>query len=128
MSAERCQNWHEMLAMRALGEITPGDADAVSAHLEGCEECQMIADELAGTVRLLIHVDPASVTPTASVPPALSERVLGGLRDAGAHEHRRALVLTGAVGVLIAALVIGVLVGHAPSSHDQRTFTLTGSR
>ena len=60
---------------------SPASALGLLAHLDGCAACREPAHELAQTASALAFVDRDDVGPTASVPPALTERVLGALHD-----------------------------------------------
>jgi predicted anti-sigma-YlaC factor YlaD len=124
---ENCEQWHGLIAMRALGGLSRDEEMALDAHLEGCAECESLADEMSSTAAMLAYVDPASVEPTALVAPELAQRVLGDLRSAGALQRRRRRVRAGAatlVGAIAAALIlVTVLSGTTPST-TQRTLAL----
>ncbi|MGC2486678.1 MAG: zf-HC2 domain-containing protein, partial [Acidimicrobiales bacterium] len=79
MSDTTCEQWREALAMHLLGDQPVDEMTGLLAHLDGCAECQAIASEMTETVAMLKYVDPASIEPTASVPPDLTARVLGDL-------------------------------------------------
>jgi len=122
-----CEQWHGLIAVRALGGLSSDEATALDAHLEGCAECRSLAEEMTSTAAMLAYVDPASVEPTALVAPELAERVLGDLHRAGALQRRRRRVTTGAVsliGAIAAALILFALLSGTSPSTAQRTLAL----
>jgi predicted anti-sigma-YlaC factor YlaD len=122
-----CEQWRGLIAMRALGGLSSDEATALDAHLEGCTECEALAEEMSSTAAMLAYVDPASIEPTALVAPELAERVLGDLRRAGAVQRRRRRVTMGAaslVGALAAAVILFALLSGSTPSTNQRTLAL----
>ena len=81
MSAHRPEHL-DLCAGYALGNLDPGDREALEAHLaEGCGECETELLSLAGAVRRV-----AASAPPLVPPPALREKILA----AAAAEPRRA--------------------------------------
>jgi predicted anti-sigma-YlaC factor YlaD len=122
-----CEQWRGLIAMRSLGGLSSDEATALDAHLEGCADCESLADEMSSTVAMLAYVDPASIEPTAFVAPELAERVLGDLHRAGVLQRRRRRVTTSAVsfvGAIAAALILFALVSGTSPSTNQRTLAL----
>jgi hypothetical protein len=122
-----CEQWHGLIAMRSLGGLSSDEATALDAHLEGCAECESLAEEMTSTVAMLAYVDPSSIEPTALVAPELAERVLGDLHRAGALQRRRRRVTTSAVsfvGAIAAALILFTLLSGTSPSTNQRTLAL----
>jgi hypothetical protein len=76
VSDSTCDTWREALAMQLFGDLSPNERAGLAAHLDGCADCRDVAREIADTFEMLGYVDPTNVTPTASVPPELTDRVL----------------------------------------------------
>lgn len=131
VSESVCEQWREALAMHLLGDQPVEEMTGLLAHLDGCAECQAIASELTETVAMLKFVNRSSVEPTASVPPALTARVLGDLHDVGvAHRRRRRVTVaaTGLIGALAAALIlVAVFSGSHASAPSERALALRGA-
>jgi len=129
VSESTCEKWHEALAMQLFGDLSPNEQAGLAAHLDGCADCRDVAREIADTFEMLGYVDPSNVTPTASVPPELTDRVLRGLHQGGLQLRRRRRARVGvlsAVGLVAAALIlVAVLTG--PATPTQRTLALKGS-
>ena len=123
-----CDTWREVLAMHLLGDKSV-ETTGLFAHLDGCLECQNVAQELGGTAALLRLVDVASVAPTALVSSALSERVLGDLRHSSRRRRRATrFVTTGVIAALAAALVLVVVFAtRTVSTPPERTLALVGA-
>ncbi len=128
VSDSTCDTWREALAMQLFADLSPSERAGLAAHLDGCADCRDVARELADTFSMLAYVDPTNVTPTASVPPELTERVLGDLLDGGRlHRRRRTRVtLASAVGLLAAAAVLIAVFSAGPSAPTERTLALRG--
>lgn len=129
MNSVNCERWQGWLAMRALGVATPDEVTGLLAHLDGCEECRTLADELSGTVQLLDYVDPAAVESMAEVPAELTARVLDQLRGAAVvhrRRRRRRSASMAFVGALAAAVILLVVIASSRTP-DQRTLALHGS-
>ena len=60
-----CQAAEELLQAHLDGELTPGEAGGVDAHLVGCAPCRGVREELAAdgahTVRLAGPAIPAAI-------------------------------------------------------------------
>jgi predicted anti-sigma-YlaC factor YlaD len=127
-----CEQWRGTIAVDALGSLDPSERAGLLAHLDGCPACRALAHELGETASVLAFADGDALGPTASVPPALTERVLGTLHDdARTARHRRRTRVGAAlagVGALAAALaLLAVLGGPAAPRPDQRHEVLTGT-
>lgn len=127
-----CEKWHEAIAMRHFGNLTPEEETGLVAHLEGCVECQAVAIEFAQTFKLLGYIDPAAVAPTAAVPPELTDRVLGSLHRAGVQQRRTRRIRTTAlagVGLIAAAVIVVALFSGSttPKVPEHRTLALRGT-
>lgn len=126
-----CEKWQEAIAARLFGNLTPEEEAGLVAHLEGCAECQVVAGEFAQTFELLSYVDPSAVAATASVPPELTDRVLGNLHQAGLTQRRtrriRATSLAGAGLLAAAVILVAVFSGSSTPKQEHRTLALRGS-
>ena len=131
MNEMGCENWREAMVMHVFGDLSNEEETGLLAHLEGCSECQVIAEEIAGTIEILGYVDPVAVELTAAVPPELFDRVLGDLHGAGVVQRRRrrlrAVALAGSGAVAASLIVVGVLTAHPATSPVQRTVALRGA-
>jgi predicted anti-sigma-YlaC factor YlaD len=124
-----CEKWHEAIAMRLFGELSPEEEAGLEAHLEGCVDCQAVASEFAQTFKLLSYIDPVAVAATASVPAELTNRVLGELhRGAQRRRTQRArVVLLAGVGLVAAAfLLVALFSGSSTPTPTHRTMALRG--
>jgi predicted anti-sigma-YlaC factor YlaD len=125
-----CEKWREAIAMNLFGDLSANEAAGLAAHLEGCADCRAVAGEFAETYRMLGFVDPTNVTPTASVPPELTDRVLRGLHEGGRHLRRRQQVRASVIGISVAAaaaLALVVVFGLHSTPPAQRTLALRGT-
>ena len=124
-----CEQWNEAIAMSVFGDLTPNEQAGLTAHLEGCVACRGVAEEFAETYRLLGYVDPANVTPTASVPPDLTDKVLRHLHEEGRQLRRRRRLrvgVTSGIGLIAAALILIAVLSANTSTPTQRTLALRG--
>jgi hypothetical protein len=132
MRRASCDLWRGAIAMDALGKLEPDERAGLRAHLDGCASCRDEARDLAVTASALGLIDPGAIAPTASMPSALTEEVLGALhRSARATRRgRRALVGGVAAVALVAASLVALLVVTTPPAAPraaQRTVTLHGA-
>jgi len=131
MNEMGCEKWREAMAMHVFDDLSAEEETGLLAHLEGCSECQVVAEEIAGTFRTLSYVDLAAVELTAAVPPQLFDRVLGDLHRAGVMQRRRRRVsvsaLAGAGAVAASLILVGVVIAHPATSPVQRTVALRGA-
>jgi Putative zinc-finger len=134
VSSSACEQWHGALAMDALGALEPDERAGLLAHLDGCASCQELARELAQTASVLAFVDHDELS-TSSLPPALTERVLGALHDDALAARRRRRMRAGAafaaVGAIAAALALLVALGSTTAPGTARgthTEVLSGQR
>jgi predicted anti-sigma-YlaC factor YlaD len=130
VSGASCEQWHGAIAVDALGALEPEERLGLLAHLDGCAACRETARELAQTASVLKGVDRDEIGPTASVPPALTERVLSSLHeDALAARRRRRARVGGALAAVtaIAASLVILLVIGSPARTAGRTEVLSGS-
>lgn len=115
-----------------MGALSPADRRAFEEHLESCERCLRAVAELAPTLGLLSHVDPARALSLQGDPVAgerLPERPPAGtagraelLARASRDARRRRGWWTGALAaaaVLVVAGAIGVGTALAPSAVDR---------
>ncbi len=117
------------MALDALGALPADERPGLLAHLDGCASCRDVAHELHATASALALVDDAALAPTASVPPALAERVLGGLhRDARSARRQRVARVAGAaaIGAIAASVLAFVALASSPAVPRTRTETLHG--
>jgi anti-sigma factor RsiW len=107
---------HTALAAYALGALDVNEARAVDAHLAGCAECRAELHELAALEAALGEVPPEAFL---DGPPEggdlMLQRTLRQVRTerTRAARPRRLLVAAGVVGLLVATLVGGTLLGRA---------------
>lgn len=129
VSGTPCEQWHGAMALDALGALSPEERAGLLAHLDGCAECRDLARELAQTASVLAFVDRDELSGT-SVPPALTERVLGALHDDAVADRRRRRVRAGAVlaavGAIAASLVLLVTLGAPAGTSGTHTQVLSG--
>lgn len=57
------------------GEVDPTICDEFRHHLEGCNPCQVVVDNIRQTIALYCNGEPVAL------PPALAERIRGALRE-----------------------------------------------
>ena len=103
----------ESLGAWAMGQLDPGESEAVERHLDSCPECRAEAASLKETGALLELVDPALADsfsePLPQPSPELERRVMEGMRDeAPAAPARKARL-----GLRIALPALGVLAAAA---------------
>jgi anti-sigma factor RsiW len=126
---DACEQWREAIAMNVFGNLSANEQAGLAAHLEGCLACRDVAEEFAETYRLLGYVDPTNVTPTASVPPELTDQVLRHLHGEGRALRRRRRLRVGVasgIGLVAAALILIAVVSANTSTPRQRTLALRG--
>jgi anti-sigma factor RsiW len=129
VSGVACEQWHEAIAMSLFGDLSANEQAGLTAHLEGCLDCRAVAEEFAETYRMLSYVDPTNVTPTASVPPELTDQVLRHLHREGRQLQRRRRLRVGVlsgVGLVSAALNLIAVLSANSSTPTQRTLALRG--
>jgi hypothetical protein len=113
MSSE--EHVRKQLGAFALGQLSPGEAAAVQAHLEGCPGCWAEAAELSRVAALLPLADPDRLDISPNPPEGLLDRVFERIREERAVERRRRRrALTTRVGLGVAAALIAALVVLAP--------------
>ena len=109
-----------------LGTLEPAERAIVAAHLETCEHCREVRDELAGLPGFLARVSPAEAT---SGPPQPGEDAYRRLVAAAAGDrrqrNRRRWVVAAAAAAAVVVLLAGswavVLVGEdAPRTVSAR--------
>jgi anti-sigma factor RsiW len=131
MNDMSCEKWRESMAMDVFGDLSVDEETGLLAHLEGCSECQAIAEEIAGTFKILGYVDPSAVELTAAVPPELFDRVLSDLHLAGVVQRRRrklsVAALAGLSAVAASLILVGVFTANPATSPIQRTVALRGA-
>jgi Putative zinc-finger/Anti-sigma-K factor rskA len=108
---ESCRQWREQLGAMALGHLTPGEATAVRAHLDGCAACRAELAALEQVARLLPLADVDSLEVTPAPPSDLGDRVVTVVRhERELEERRRRRRLRGVLSGLAAAAVVVALV------------------
>jgi anti-sigma-K factor RskA len=105
------------LGAYALGDLPADERTAVTAHLEGCEECRGELRSLEGVAALLPLADPARIEQPAVRPPAdLGARIEAQIaaeasREGRARRRRRfRLGFGGAVAVAAVAALLAIFV------------------
>jgi hypothetical protein len=132
----RCDHWHGLLALRAVGQLEADDEVALDAHLDGCAECRDEAAELATVTAALPRADPAHFESEDQPPPELARSVLGRIQvdaaEARSRAGRRRRVrwlgggaVLGAAAAAVIALVL-VLAGGRSAQTLPRTVALRG--
>jgi len=71
----RCRDIVELLLEYLDGALDPATAEALEAHLEGCQECTAFLNTYRGTVRMTRRLR------EENLPAALRERLLTFLRQ-----------------------------------------------
>jgi anti-sigma factor RsiW len=136
-----CEDAFVSLGAYALGTLDAADNAAVAEHLEGCAECRLGLQEIAGLPRLLNLLTASDIAVLSDHDPGgfqvgdeLYERLAAMARDdveptrsRPARPHRqRVLSLAAAVVVMVGALTgIGLWATH--SSNQTTVFRATGS-
>ncbi|HVC69419.1 MAG TPA: zf-HC2 domain-containing protein [Acidimicrobiales bacterium] len=131
MTRDRCDQWHGLVAMEFVGQLADEDRLALSAHLDGCQDCRDERGDLAGLARILPAADPSHLG-GHEVPFALQGAVFGRLADDARHEKRGrrvryGLVAAAAASVAAVALVFGLSGSPGGSGPGQSTVALHGS-
>jgi hypothetical protein len=123
MSSE--EHVRKRLGAFALGQLSPGEAAAVEAHLEGCPSCWAEAAELSRVAALLPLADPDRLDASRTPPEGLLERVFARIREERAAERRRRRrAIAARVGLGLAAALIAVVVAIAPFRSSGEVVTL----
>jgi hypothetical protein len=120
VTGDRCDHWQGLLAMEFVGQLAEEDRLALSAHLDGCEQCRDERRDLAGLARILPAADPSHLG-GHDVPFELQSAVFGRLAaDAGRDKRgRRVRYGIGAVAAASVAAVALVLGLSGPGSPGQ---------
>lgn len=97
---DKHRRFEELAALRALGELSAEEEQALARHVEGCARCRDEAEAF-----LLVHDElrRASVTP----PEYLKVRVMADLPGRRPHRVRRAARVALAAAALLVALILG---------------------
>jgi hypothetical protein len=113
MKTDDHRDWKHSLGAYALRDLPPDERAAVSAHLEGCEECRAELRSLEGVAALLPLADPARIEqPTARPPADLGARIEAQIAAESAkvgRQKRRRRFRFGFGGAIAAAAVAVVL-------------------
>lgn len=107
-----CSDRAADLASLALGALTPEQALAVQAHVDGCRDCAATLAEHRAVVVLLDQADVGRLDHRPRTPAGLDSRVIDAVVRDRASQRRRSLMLRGlvaAASVLVLAGVAGVL-------------------
>lgn len=124
-----CDHWHGLLALEVVGQLADEDRLALSAHLDGCEECRDERHDLAGLARILPAADPDHLG-GHEVPFELQSAVFDRLHsdaesERWGHRVRYGLGAVAAASVAAVALVIGLSGSPGPG---ETTVALHGSQ
>lgn len=124
MKTERCREWRESLGTLALGQLPDDERAALEAHVEGCPECRVELESLAGVAQLLPLANPEHFGTAPAPPPALADRIAARIRSERRTQRRRrrrmGLALSGATAAVAAAmLAIFVLPGGNSATPEQ---------
>jgi len=115
-----CAAVDEDLAELALGTLSGRQRMLALAHLEGCQRCSTLVEELSGVADQLLQLAPAA-EPPVGFEARVFER-LGLMRQRGPHTSRRSQVratwrtsslLAAAAVAVVLAFGLGALVGHS---------------
>jgi hypothetical protein len=98
----------EPLVDLALGHLAPDQADAVLAHVRGCDRCRTELDALSATADWLLLLAPEAEPPVGFEARALSAMGVGRSRRASWTRRVAVLVL-----LVAGAAAVGVMVGRA---------------
>jgi anti-sigma factor RsiW len=119
MSSE--EHVRKQLGAYALGQLSPGEAAAVRAHLEGCSSCGSEAAEIERVAGLLPLADPDRLGSTPMPPEGLLDRVFDRIRDErmrSRRERRRKLATRAGLGLAAALIAVVVAIGPFRSSGE----------
>ncbi|HEY7948336.1 MAG TPA: zf-HC2 domain-containing protein [Acidimicrobiales bacterium] len=130
MTGDRCDHWHGLLALEVVDQLDGADRLALSAHLDGCQECRDERDDLAGLARILPTADPDHLG-GHEVPFELQSAVFGRLaidarRDRRRHRRRYGLGAVIVASAAAVALAIGLTGSPGSSRPGQITVALHG--
>jgi hypothetical protein len=118
MRADDHRDWRLALGAYALGDLPADERAAISAHLEGCDECRGELRSLEGVAALLPLADPDRIEEPVVRPPAdLGARIEARIGAESARENRKkrrrrfrfglgGAVATAAVAALLALVVL----------------------
>jgi hypothetical protein len=109
-----CEKSAVLLALRSGGDLPAKDARALATHVETCEACHKLGDELAESLAWMrtSAAPPASEADYAGIRREVWQRIEAGKPKSHGQFGRR-LVLT-AAGLFAAALAAVLLVRRAP--------------
>ena len=130
MTRESCSERQGDLAAGAMGHLSETEMTELRAHLDVCESCAAIFDELSMSVRALDVLQAQPEITSVPVPASLSAAVLGNLeRESAPRNHRRRLAYLGVVSIAaVSVALVGVLIASGPTrSHPPKTLALSGS-
>ena len=104
-----CEDFAESISALADGSLDPADRPRVEAHIEACDDCRALLDDLRTLRR------EAAALPPDPLPDSLWPRVAARLREQGARDEgapsRAALWQWGAIAaVLVAAVALALMV------------------
>ncbi len=129
MNAPRCEHWHGLVAVDAIGRLPSGERSALDAHLERCVTCRHEHGELVRMTQFLPAADPGHFEDDP-MPAHLEAAVLGRLADDArrARRRRRAWLGTGAVAGAAAVATVALVLALASSPAPGHTVALSGGR
>ncbi len=96
------ETFHELLALRLYGELSPDEERALTGHLATCEDCRAFGRELAGTLGVLAQTQAGARE--RDLPGDWTARLAG--RIAVARRRRRLQPLATFAAGLAAGLVL----------------------
>lgn len=99
-----CEHFAEAISALADGSLDPAERPRVEAHLEACDDCRALLDDLRALRRSAASLEPAPL------PPTLWPRVAARLREQGVREPSDSPWLSGLWqwGAIAAVLVLAV--------------------
>jgi anti-sigma factor RsiW len=131
MTAEACREPRERIGAYLLGALSPAEAAALEAHLDGCEECRREAREIAPVAELLGRADPAHLdeapVPPAELPGRIAAQIRRERREARRRRSRFGLAVAGAAAAVAAiAIAAAALLSTGSGEPGAQRVTFAG--
>lgn len=132
MRTDDHRDWKLSLGAYALGDLPDDERAAISAHLEGCEECRAELRSLEGVAALLPLADPDLIeAPTARPPADLGARIEAQIAAESSREGRKkrrrrfrlgigGAVATAAVAAVLLLVILPVGGGESSPAQEVR--------
>ncbi len=127
MTPDPCEEFHGLIAMEVVGQLSVSERVALSAHTEGCRSCRDERQDLLALATVLGAADPDRIIDD-EVPFQLQTAVLDRLRVEERRErraHRSRYVVASAAAAVLAAVVLAVTLAW-PSGPVTTTVALVG--